>query len=114
VVSPWQSCTRYDPNGSIHCLVTGDYINNAKLNYVVTNLTSGVTKVATGKPINTRYNFSGGFIGDYTDIAAGSDGRVHASWADTNGQQTIHWWYGTDFGSLAANQQDAVTWSDGF
>jgi hypothetical protein len=114
VVSPWQSCKTYDPNGSIHCLETGDYINNAKLDYAVTNLTTGVTKIATGKPINTRYNFRGGFIGDYTDIAAGSDGRVHASWTDSNGQQTIHWWYGVDFGGLPANQQDVVTWSDGF
>ena len=114
VVSPWQSCAAYDPAGSIHCLQTGAYVNNAKLDYVVTNLSTGVTKVATGKPINTRYNFQGSFIGDYTDIAADSDGRVHASWTDTNAQQTIYWWYGTNFNGLAANQQDVVTWSDAF
>jgi hypothetical protein len=114
VVSPWKSCVAYDPAGSIHCLVEGDYINNAKLNYVVTNLSTGISKVATGKPINTRYNFQGSFIGDYTDIAADSDGRVHASWTDTSAQQTIYWWYGTNFNGLPANQQDVVTYTDIF
>lgn len=114
VVSPWQSCETYDPNGSIRCVTTGPYINNAKLNYALTNLATRSTKIATQLPINTRYNFRGGFIGDYTDIAAGSDGRVHASWTDTNGQQTIYWFYGTNFDGLLANQQDAVTFTDKF
>ena len=114
VVSPWQTCLTYDPNGSIHCLATGPYINNAKLNYAITNLSTNVTKIASSLPINTRYNFRGGFIGDYTDIAADSLGRVHASWTDTNGQQTIYWWYGTNFNGLRANQQDAVTYADKF
>jgi len=114
VVSPWQSCAIYDPNGSINCLQTGPYVNNAKLNYALTNLGTGITKIATALPINTRYNFRGGFIGDYTDIAAASDGSVHASWTDTNGQQAIDWWYGVDFNGLPANQQDVVTYSDKF
>ena len=114
VVSPWQTCTTYDPAGSVHCLVTGPYINNAKLNYALRNLTTNTTKIATSLPINTRYMFRGGFIGDYTDIAADSLGRIHASWTDTNGQQTITWFYGTNFGGLLANQQDAVTYTDQF
>ena len=114
VVSPWQSCKTYDPNGSIKCLVTGDYINNAKLNYALRSLRTDTTKIASSLPINTRYNFRGGFIGDYTDIAADSNGRVHASWTDTNGQQTIYWWYGTNFDGVLANQQDAVTFDDDF
>ena len=114
VVSPWQTCATYDPNGSIHCLQTGPYVNNAKLDYAITNLSTGNTVIATALPINTRYNFRGGFVGDYTEMAAGGDGRVHASWTDTNGVQTIDWWYGTNFGGLPANQQDVVTFSGKF
>ena len=108
VVAPWQSCLHYDPAGSINCLQTGPYINNTKLDYVVAKLGGPQTTVTT-QPINTRFNFSGGFIGDYTDIASGSDGVYHAFWTDTNNTQSIHWFYGTDFGGLLANQQDVVT-----
>jgi hypothetical protein len=108
VVAPWQSCTKYDPNGSIHCLQPGPYVHNTKLDYVVKKLGGGETTLTT-QPINTRYNFTGGFIGDYTDIASGSDGVYHAFWTDTNNTQSIHWWYGTNFGGIPANQQDVVT-----
>lgn len=114
VVSPWQSCKTYDPNGSIHCLKTGPYINNSKLDYIVSTMLSGASKVATTAPINTRYEFRGGFIGDYTDIAVGSDEAVHPMWTDTNNTQSVTWFYGTNFADaqgtgLPANQQDVVT-----
>jgi hypothetical protein len=108
VVAPWQSCLKYDPNGSISCVQTGPYKHNTKLDYVVKKL-GGAESTLTTQPINTRFNFSGGFIGDYTDIASGSDGVYHALWTDTNNTQTINWWYGHDFGGIQANQQDVVT-----
>ncbi|HET8632380.1 MAG TPA: sialidase family protein [Thermomicrobiales bacterium] len=111
VVSPWQSCAKYDPNASVHCLTPGPYINNAKLDYVVKNLGAGTVTTATQKPINTRYQFRGAFIGDYTDLAVGSDGTYHALWTDTNNQQTIYWWYGVNLGGLLANEQDVVTYA---
>ena len=108
VVSPWQTCAKYDPNGSVHCLVPGLYINNSKLNYIVSKL-GGATRVATTAPINTRYQFRGGFIGDYTDLAVGSDEVAHPLWTDTNNTQNVNWYYGTNFNGLLANQQDVVT-----
>ncbi len=108
VVSPWQTCAKFDPNGSIHCLVTGPYINNSKLNYIVSKL-GGTTQVATTAPINTRYQFRGGFIGDYTDLAVGSDDVAHPMWTDSNNTQNANWFYGTNFNGLPANQQDVVT-----
>jgi hypothetical protein len=93
----------------------GPLINNAKLNYVVRNLISGTTKIETTKSINTRYRFSGGFIGDYTDIAAGSDDRFHAMWTDTNNVQNITWNFGSFFNPpLVRSNQDVVTQSDQF
>lgn len=108
VVSPWQSCAKFDPNGSINCLIPGPYINNSKLNYVVSKLGGG-TQVGTTAPINTRYQFRGGFIGDYTDLAVGSDDVAHPMWTDTNNTQNVNWFYGTNFNGLPANQQDVVT-----
>ncbi len=108
VVSPWQSCAKYDPNGSINCLIRGSYINNSKLNYIVSKL-GGATQVATTAPINTRYQFRGGFFGDYTDLAVGSDDVAHPMWTDTNNTQNVNWFNGTNFIGLPANQQDVVT-----
>jgi hypothetical protein len=112
VVAPWQTCKTRDTvgnQGSVHCLEAGDYINNTKLDYVVKKLGGSETTV-TSKPINTRYQFSGGFIGDYTDIASGSDNVYHALWTDTNNTQTVDWFYGTEFDpTIQANQQDVVT-----
>lgn len=108
VVSPWQSCAKYDPHGSINCLVPGPNINNSKLNYIVSRLGGG-TQVATTASINTRYQFRGGFIGDYTDLAVGSDNVAHPMWTDTNNTQNVNWFYGTNFNGLPANQQDVVT-----
>jgi hypothetical protein len=108
VLSPWQTCTRFDPAASIHCQQVGPYIHNEKQNYVVTGLTGPVT-TATALPINTRYMFRGGFIGDYTQVAIGSDNVAHPLWTDTNNTQTVNWFYGTNFNGLRANQQDVVT-----
>ncbi|MHB8188684.1 MAG: sialidase family protein [Dermatophilaceae bacterium] len=108
VVSPWQTCTTYDPAGSIHCLTTGPYTNNSKLDYLVSKI-GGATQMATTAPVNTRYQFRGGFIGDYTDLAVGSDDVAHPMWTDTNNTQKVNWFYGTNFNGLPANQQDVVT-----
>jgi hypothetical protein len=109
VVAPWQSCAKFDPNGSIHCLTPGPTIDNTKLDFVVTDVTTGVTHNVTTQPINTRYMFRGTFIGDYTGMAAGSDDVAHPLWTDTNNAQSVSWFFGTDFGGLPASQQDVVT-----
>lgn len=117
VVSPWQTCAKPDPNTAvsrINCLLLGKYINNARLDYVVTDLSDGVTQTVTTHPINTRYQFGGGFIGDYTSLAAGSDGTFHAFWTDTNNVQTVVWWYGYQFVPTQVHQQDVVTASGSF
>jgi hypothetical protein len=123
VVSPWQRCaTPATPTavGRINCLALDKYIHNARLDYVVTDLTTGVTKTVSTHPINSRYGFGGGFIGDYTDIAVGSDDVFHALWTDTNNLQQVVWWYGYQFVStppiarVFIHQQDAVVRSDEF
>src|SRR5258707_1316576 len=81
------------PEGRINCLGLGSYINNARLDYAVADLTTGVNSIVTTHPINTRYHFGGGFIGDYTGLAVGSDDKFHALWTDTNNDQQVVWWY---------------------
>jgi hypothetical protein len=117
VVSPWQTCAkRAKPTavGRINCLALGAWVNNARLDYAVRDLTTGVTNIVSTHPINTRSQFGGGFIGDYTDIAVGSDNVFHALWTDTNNQQTVTWWYGFLFVPTTINQEDAVVASDSF
>ena len=116
VVSPWQTCanTPPAPEGRINCLALGNYINNARLDYAVADLSTNVTNVVTTHPINTRYHFGGGFIGDYTDLAVGSDNTFHALWTDTNNVQTVVWWYGLEFAPTQVHQQDVVTASGNF
>ncbi len=117
VVSPWQRCAQpATPTalGRINCLALDGYIHNARLNYVVTDLTTGVTNTVSTHPINSRYGFGGGFIGDYTDIAVGSDDVFHALWTDTNNRQTVVWWYGFQFAPTLTHQQDAVVRSGKF
>ena len=112
VVSPWQRCAQpATPTavGRINCLVLDNYINNARLDYVVTDLTTAVTQTVTTHPINSRYQFGGGFIGDYTDLAVDSNNNFHAIWTDTNNQQTVVWWYGFQFAPTSVHQQDVVT-----
>ena len=115
VVSPWQTCkTPATPTavGRVNCLALGPYIHNARLDYAVTNL--GAAQVVTTHPINTRVQFGGGFIGDYTGLAAGSDGKFHAVWTDGNNKQTVTWFYGFLFTPTLINQQDAATASGSF
>jgi hypothetical protein len=116
VVSPWQTCASAPPppEGRINCQQLGPYINNARLDYAVVDLSSGTSKLVTTQPINTRYQFGGGFIGDYTDIAAGSDNTFHAFWTDTNNVQTVVWWYGLQFVPTPIHQQDVVTAAGSF
>jgi len=111
VVSPWQTCASgpAPPVGRITCDVLGNYINNARLDYVVGDLTTGGSSIATTQPINTRYGFGGGFFGDYTDIAAGSDDVFHALWTDSNNVQNVTWFYGFEFVSTPIHQQDIAT-----
>jgi hypothetical protein len=114
-VSPWQTCFSGPPPpvGRITCDFLGPYINNTRLDYVVRDLT-GSTNAVNTQHINTRYGFGGGFFGDYTDIAAGSDNFFHAFWTDSNNVQNVVWWYGFEFVPTPIHQQDVVTGSGNF
>jgi hypothetical protein len=116
VVSPWQTCAAgpAPPVGRIECDTLGNYINNARLDYVVADLTTNVTQIVTTHPINTRNGFGGGFFGDYTDIAAGSDDVFHALWTDSNNKQSVVWFYGFEFVPTPINQEDIATDSGSF
>ena len=111
VVSPWQTCASGPPppEGRINCTTLGNYINNARLDYYVTNIGSGTAQKVSTHPINTRNGFGGGFIGDYTSLAVGSDNVFHAFWTDTNNKQTVVWFYGLQFVPTVLNQEDVVT-----
>jgi hypothetical protein len=111
VVSPWQTCADAPPppEGRINCLELGNYINNARLDYYVTNIGSGGVQKVSTHPINTRNGFGGGFIGDYTTVAVGSDNVFHAFWTDTNNKQDVVWFYGFQFVPTPINQEDVVT-----
>jgi hypothetical protein len=116
VVSPWQTCAEEPapPEGRINCITLGSYIHNARLDYVVRDLTTNTTHAATTHPINTRYGFGGGFMGDYTDLAVGSDNVFHALWTDTNNVQTVEWFYGLQFVPTPIHQEDVVTGSGAY
>jgi hypothetical protein len=111
VVSPWQTCAAGPPppEGRINCTTLGNYINNTRLDYVVSDLSSATTSNVTTQHINTRYGFGGGFFGDYTDMAAGSDNVLHAFWTDSNDVQNVTWFYGLEFTPTPIHQQDVVT-----
>jgi len=109
IISPWQTCAQpATPTavGRINCLTLGNYINNARLDYAVADITTNVSQIVTTHPINSRHGFGGGFIGDYTSIAVGKDNVFHAVWADTNNKQTVTWWFGFEFVPTTVNQQD--------
>ncbi len=110
VVSPWQTCKSgpAPPEGRIACDVLGNYINNGRLDYVVTDLATGVTKTVSTHLINTRNGFGGGFFGDYTDLAIGTDGHYHAVWTDSNNKQDVVWFYAFEFVPTTINQEDIV------
>jgi hypothetical protein len=116
IVSPWQTCAAgpAPPVGRIECDTLGNYIHNARLDYVVADLTTNVTQIVTTHPINTRNGFGGGFFGDYTDIAAGSDDVFHALWTDSNNKQAVVWFYGFEFVPTLINQEDIATGSGSF
>ncbi len=111
VISPWQTCANAPPppEGRINCLTLGNYIHNARLDYYVTRPGSGVERMVSTHPINTRNGFGGGFIGDYTGLAVGSDNVFHAFWTDTNNKQQVVWFYGFEFAPTLINQEDVVT-----
>jgi len=111
VISPWQTCAAGPPPpvGRIACDTLGNYIHNARLDYVVRDLTTNVTEAVSTHPINTRNGFGGGFFGDYTDIAAGSDNVLHALWTDSNNTQNVVWFYGAQFVPTPINQEDIAT-----
>jgi hypothetical protein len=110
-VSPWQRCFAGPPppEGRINCTYLGPYIHNTRLDYFVQDVTTNTTNTVSTHPINTRYQFGGGFFGDYTDIASGSDNIFHAFWTDSNNVQNVVWWYGLEFVSTPIHQQDGVT-----
>ena len=114
VVSPWQTCAHSNPSpeSRINCLVLGDYVHNTRVDYWVTDGTN--TSVVSTHPINTRNGFGGGFFGDYTDIAYGSDGALHAFWTDSNNKQTVVWWFGLEFTPTPINQEDVAVWNGTF
>jgi hypothetical protein len=116
VVSPWQTCASGPPppEGRINCTTLGDYINNTRLDYAVSDLTTGVTNTVSTHPINTRNGFGGGFFGDYTDLAVGSNNVFHAFWTDSNNKQTVVWFYGLEFVPTPINQEDVVTASGNY
>ena len=117
VESPWQRCAKPASPvavGRINCLLLGNYINNGRLDYAVADLTTGTTNVVSTHPVNSRYQFGGGFIGDYTDLAVGSDNVFHAVWTDTNNVQTVVWWYGFQFTPTPVHQQDIATATGNF
>jgi len=116
VVSPWQTCAAGPPPpvGRIECDTLGNYIDNARIDYVVRDLTTNQTQLVSTHPINTRNGFGGGFFGDYTDIAAGSDDHFHALWTDSNNKQTVTWFYGSEFVPTPINQEDIATASGSF
>lgn len=111
VVSPWQTCAAGPPppEGRINCTTLGNYIHNTRLDYVVRDLTTGVTQAVSTHPINTRNGFGGGFFGDYTDLAVGSDNRFHAFWTDSNNKQNVIWFFGLQFTPTPINQEDVAT-----
>lgn len=116
VVSPWQTCAAGPPppEGRINCGTLGDYIDNPRLDYVVRDLTTNVTNTVSTHPINTRNGFGGGFFGDYTDLAVGSDNVFHAFWTDSNNKQSVVWFYGFEFVPTSINQEDVATASGNY
>lgn len=119
-VSPWQLCAVAQqpiiPVGDISCLQLDDYVDNGRLDYVVKNLTTGIETTLTTHPVNSRYQFGGTFIGDFTDLAVGSDGVAHAVWTDTNSVKRVHWAFGFEFnpGCTRIHNQEVVTRSGSF
>src|SRR6266566_1319101 len=116
VVSPWRTCAAGPPppEGRINCTALGPYIHNARLDYAVADLSTGTSNIVSTQPINTRYHFGGGFIGDYTDLAVGSDNTFHAFWTDSNNVQNVVWWYGLEFVPTPVHQQDVATASGNY
>jgi hypothetical protein len=116
VVSPWQVCASGPaaPVGRITCDTLGGYIHNARLNDYVADLTTSRSGIVSTHPINTRNGFGGGFIGDYSALAVGSDNVFHAFWTDTNNQQEVVWFFGYEFVPTLINQEDVVTASGNY
>jgi hypothetical protein len=110
VISPRRVCTH--TTGGV-CDTFG-FVPNARLDYWATNLTTGESRKLTSHPINWRYSFTT-FIGDYTDLAVGTDGTFHALWTDTNNKQTIDWFFGSHASAGAViNQQDVAVFNGSF
>jgi hypothetical protein len=112
VVSPWQTCAartlareqdQLPASGRLHPQHPVDYW-----------VTTAPHSVVSTHPINTRNGFGGGFFGDYTDIAYGSDGALHAFWTDSNNKQTVVWWFGLEFVPTPINQEDVAVWNGTF
>ena len=112
VISPRRICAKVDP--ATGACAEFAFVPNARLDYWATNLTTGASQKLTAHPINWRYSFTT-FIGDYTDLAVGSDGIFHALWTDTNNKQTIDWFFGTHANAgITVNQQDVAVFNGSF
>ena len=110
VISPRRICTHVTAG----VCDAADYVPNARLDYWATNLNTGESRKLTSHPINWRYSFTT-FIGDYTDLAVGTDGTFHALWTDTNNKQTIDWFFGSHASAGAViNQQDVAVFNGSF
>jgi hypothetical protein len=76
---------RVDPSPSVE---------NVCLNYAATFWSSGggfsAQRILTGQASNPYVQFAdGSFIGDYSQVALGSDGHAHASWTDFRGNPGV-------------------------
>jgi hypothetical protein len=116
VVSPWQTCAASNPSpeSRINCLQLGDYVDNTRVDYVVRDVSTGVTQTVSTHPINTRNGFGGGFFGDYTDLTVGPDNTMHAFWTDSNNKQTVNFFFGLEFTPTPINQEDVAAFSGTF
>ena len=92
----------------------GDYIDNARLDYYVTNVGSGSVQKVSTHPINTRNGFGGGFIGDYTEPGRRLRRCLPRLLDRHNNKQTVVWFYGIEFIPTFINQEDVVTASGSF
>ena len=90
-----------------HALAIAVMSYNGRLDYVVKKVGGSEGAVNT-QLINTRYGFGGGFFGDYTDLAVGSDNKFHALYTDSNDEQDVTWFYGLEFTATPIHQEDIV------
>jgi hypothetical protein len=73
--------------------------------------------IKSGKPserARAAIGFGGGFFGDCTDLAVGSDNVFHAFWTDSNNKQSVVWFHGFQFVPTPINQEDVAAASGNY